>query len=72
MGKKIAVYSQPGGNLRTIKSAGRTCRPLQQRDLRHQLYCQRNATTGSTRNARQAGIAADASMTNTVNALATA
>src|SRR5216684_6730084 len=40
--------------------------------FRDQLYCQRSATAGSTRSARHAGIAAEASVTNAVNAAATA
>ena len=37
-----------------------------------QFYCQRSATAGSTRSARQAGIAAEASVTNNVNPVAAA
>src|SRR5229473_5708034 len=38
--------------------------------FRDQLYCHRSATAGSTRSARQAGIAAEASVTSTVNPVA--
>ena len=45
---------------------------LHSKAISNQLYCQRSATAGSTRSARQAGIAADASVTNTVNPVAAA
>src|SRR6266446_609052 len=45
---------------------------LQSKAISNQLYCQRSATAGSTRSARQAGIAAEASVTSTVNPVAAA
>ncbi len=46
--------------------------PLQENVRRERRYCQRRATAGSTRSARQAGSAAAASVTSTVNPVAAA
>src|SRR6267378_5743996 len=63
---------KPGKTAATQRNQPGEPKGLHSKAISNQLYCQRSATAGSTRSARQAGIAADANVTNTVNPVAAA